>query len=899
MTVITGLIKNAAGELASGTLTVKANKIFLHGGAVIDGNEHTVDVVNGVFTLPDIAPGPIKLIVDCGNWRKTFEKVLPDQASITFAALIESTIVYEPEVVSAAVQAAADAAGSAADAAATLAAVEAGAVPDSAVAAKVLDTTSETRAALNETYATPADIPPIVADAIAAEPTVVSAAATAADAAVDAEVTSRALIGESDGRIQTLTGPTRTNFVKNPAVNVNTTGWALWAGSGGAASSVRVADGAGWAFKLTWTTGTDSVSGEIGPGRTNVDDVPVTAGDVITASVDAEVGRVQRLRCVATFYDAANAMVGSIVYGSSQSVAAGVRTRLGAANITVPAGATHMTARISSVSGTDGSNWIIGDTLLATKALVEKATTVGTYFDGSTSGAAWSGTANDSASTMKSVKTPAPAESPVFTGSATLNGIALANINNVATESAKAMKPRAGWTAATTYAVYDLIYQSGIFYYCVSAHTSSSTFAADKASKWRIFSPMQLSVMTPPASMQDYVAAMWARANPELHPFPVAVSYLASGFSLTTQLGAGHTEHVYDASPPIRTLGVLPTVITAASTTFQGNASNGSAVRQPYDLEFIVTVPTEADGKLLISVHDTAIDPKPGVGVWIDGRPTVANFVRDGSPSTTTMRGILIDGIGAGRHLIRLTLQSMDWRSVAVPAGVTVTKTTDVRKKLFILGDSWIEGGTEASPHATWPHAIAPSLARMFGPTVEVFFGGQGSTGYTTTPGAPKTAFGNTDRVSAVTSVAPNYLLVWGTQNDDANFASVQAAATAMFSAVATALPACEIILVGAASTRYDISGNRRDSTAALRAAAAAAPNVIGGYVIAPHMENWMTGNGNIATPDGNGIADMAMAADGNHPTVFGAAYVARRAMENIVWLFLRQGRFGPYGFTL
>ncbi|WP_431840635.1 hypothetical protein [Gordonia hongkongensis] len=723
------------------------------------------------------------------------------------------------------------------------------------------------------------------------------------DGAVEAELAALGgVVTGSDPRIQALTGPTRVNLAKNPALGANATGWVVWAGTGGAATSGRVADGDGWAWRVTWTTGTSSINGEGGYGRTNVDEILVTPGDVMSISAAAEVNRIQRLRAVVTFYDAANAQAGSIVYGPSQSVAANTRTRLGAANMTVPGGATHATIRISSVSGTDASNWQAGDALLVTKALPERSTTIGSYFDGSTTGAAWSGTANDSTSSMESVKTPAPVENPSFTGSASLNGIALANVNNVATESAKALRPRAsGWTTGTAYAAFDETYFAGIDFLCLSAHTSGTFLTDLAAGRWRILGPRNLSIATtPPSAVQDYVNTMWSRAHPELHPFPVAVSYLASGFSLTTELGAGFVEHVWDApGVPVRTLGLLSTSVSAASTTFQGNRSNGSGPRQPFDLELIVDVPDEESGSLVISVHDTVTDPKPGVQVWVDGRPTSVNMVRDASPSTTTMRGVLIDGLGAGRHIIRVTLQSMDWRSVAVPAGVTVTKTTDVRTKVIIEGDSWIEGGTEASPHATWPHAIPPTLARLFGPSVEVFYAGQGGTGYTTTPGAPKTAFGNADRVGPIGEIAPDYVLIVGTQNDDANHASVQAAATAAFSAIATAAPDSEVILIGPASTRYDVSGNRRDSTNALKAAAAAASNVIGGYVISPHLENWMSGNGRIGSPDGLGIADFAMHSDGQHPTVFGAAYVARRAMEHIVWLFLRQGRFGPYGFTL
>ncbi|MEU2002078.1 hypothetical protein ACH47B_13400 [Rhodococcus sp. NPDC019627] len=169
MTVITGTIKNAAGELSNGMLTVKANKIYGYDGALIDGNERDFDVVDGVFTTTDIAPGPVKLIADCGNWRKTFEKVLPDQESIDFWELVESTLIYEPPVVSTVVQAKEDAQQAVVDAQNILDQVEAGAVPDDVVSrAKLapevrteLDgyiTQAEATAVGNATYA-PLDSP--------------------------------------------------------------------------------------------------------------------------------------------------------------------------------------------------------------------------------------------------------------------------------------------------------------------------------------------------------------------------------------------------------------------------------------------------------------------------------------------------------------------------------------------------------------------------------------------------------------------------------------------------------------------------------------------------------------------------------------------------------------------
>src|SRR6185369_16175106 len=46
---------------------------------------------------------------------------------------------------------------------------------------------------------------------------------------------------------------------------------------------------------------------------------------------------------------------------------------------------------------------------------------------------------------------------------------------------------RGAWATATAYAVKDLVLQSGTWYICVVAHTSSAAFATDLATKWRVF----------------------------------------------------------------------------------------------------------------------------------------------------------------------------------------------------------------------------------------------------------------------------------------------------------------------------------------------------------------------------------------------------------------------------
>jgi hypothetical protein len=56
-----------------------------------------------------------------------------------------------------------------------------------------------------------------------------------------------------------------------------------------------------------------------------------------------------------------------------------------------------------------------------------------------------------------------------------------------AVETLKSFTSRDAWATATAYAVKDLVSESGTWYVCVVAHTSSAAFATDTASKWRVY----------------------------------------------------------------------------------------------------------------------------------------------------------------------------------------------------------------------------------------------------------------------------------------------------------------------------------------------------------------------------------------------------------------------------
>lgn len=199
------------------------------------------------------------------------------------------------------------------------------------------------------------------------------------------------------------------------------------------------------------------------------------------------------------------------------------------------------------------------------------------------------------------------------------------------------------------------------------------------------------------------------------------------------------------------------------------------------------------------------------------------------------------------------------------------------KSRWYFKGDSWTAGAQDATGRAY----LMP-LAERLG--VEPLRGGYSATGYTTNGGGAggKLTFPGSVTPDIVPQ-APNLVVIFGSINDSSNVSGIQAAATGMYSALATELPGVPVIVVGPQYGLY--SG---PSTAvcdsmetALQAAVAASPNVIG-YI---STKGWITGNGKVdvastSTPKGN--SEFVTASDGIHPTQLGHEWVADRLYEEI-----------------
>lgn len=197
---------------------------------------------------------------------------------------------------------------------------------------------------------------------------------------------------------------TRTNLVKNPIpstsapVSPQETWQMLNRGTGGAGTTTLTVNGA----VDTVTTAASTVVYSFGiTGGTTAARIQVTAGLTYAFSmyVTSSVNDVRRL--AATFYDAAGTSLGDVSVGVAQTLTAGVETRL-VGTYTAPAGA--VSVRMYGGNTTGSIIRPLNSTMTWRRAMVEQASTVGTYFSGNDTDTnyqdyAWSGTAEASTST--------------------------------------------------------------------------------------------------------------------------------------------------------------------------------------------------------------------------------------------------------------------------------------------------------------------------------------------------------------------------------------------------------------------------------------------------------------------------------------------------------------------
>lgn len=204
---------------------------------------------------------------------------------------------------------------------------------------------------------------------------------------------------------------TRTNLVKNPipstsaAVSPQESWTVISRGTGGAGTTTLTASGA---FD-TVTTAASTTGYSFGfTGGTNAQRIQVTAGLTYAISFYATSSVDDARRLSGTFYNSAGTSLGEVNIGVAQSMTAGVEMRF-TGTYTAPANAVSM--RVYAAATTGSVIRPLNSTMYWRKALVEQASTVGTYFSGNDTDTnyqiySWTGTAQSSTSTFLQYANP-------------------------------------------------------------------------------------------------------------------------------------------------------------------------------------------------------------------------------------------------------------------------------------------------------------------------------------------------------------------------------------------------------------------------------------------------------------------------------------------------------------
>lgn len=241
---------------------------------------------------------------------------------------------------------------------------------------------------------------------------------------------------------------------------------------------------------------------------------------------------------------------------------------------------------------------------------------------------------------------------------------------------------------------------------------------------------------------------------------------------------------------------------------------------------------------------------------------------------------------------VRLFLKNCDFAGVRHAPTTTMQPAPYAELRVAILGDSWADN----SSGILGQHSLFYTAALLLG--FDPLLCGQAGTGYITPTGnADLGVYGDTRRKAPIVSAAPDYIIITGSLNDDVNStpnpAAVQAAAAALYAEFATTLPHTRLIVFGPQSVGSpaggtgDTNANRTANRDAVKAAADAAPNVLG--FVDPIAEKWVAGTGNSTATTGVGPSDKLMNST-YHLGQFGHDVLAQRVARSVANVLNTEG---------
>lgn len=194
------------------------------------------------------------------------------------------------------------------------------------------------------------------------------------------------LVARLSGSLLTIRD--RTNLCPNPSFETNTTDWAT---GGGTCTNTRIAGTIAGGVGSWSLSAVSLITGQYGPSI-SAGTMPLVAG--ATYTVSAQCLRLTGTRTYRVLINWWNSTPAIFATSSGTADACATSTRL-SVTATAPAGAVNFSIGVQSF--TTGA---IGDSHQVDAVLVEQSSTLNSYFDGNTTGSTWTGTTNNSTSTL-------------------------------------------------------------------------------------------------------------------------------------------------------------------------------------------------------------------------------------------------------------------------------------------------------------------------------------------------------------------------------------------------------------------------------------------------------------------------------------------------------------------
>ncbi len=262
-------------------------------------------------------------------------------------------------------------------------------------------------------------------------------------------------------------------------------------------------------------------------------------------------------------------------------------------------------------------------------------------------------------------------------------------------------------------------------------------------------------------------------------------------------------------------------LILPSDTANTGNGCNASWTRPDFAVEFDYYGTAFALGYRPSSTN-------PTFWVWLDGQPCTAqpSVLSNLSPGSYYRHVVTFNNAtdsAARWRKIRVYMSLADFGGLEISPTDVVAASRVVYPKIAVYGDSWTEGALIATAFTqNFPFILAQRLGAV------PYRCGQGGTGYIANGGGgAKAAYTDPARLAAVIATGADIVLVVGSVNDvGQSTATMQAAATTVFSTLKAGLPNAQIIAIGVQPNSGSIpttATSYQQPNAGVKAAAAAA----------------------------------------------------------------------------